>query len=109
MIYGGEEKETSAVVQYKNYGVLWVATVKMEKSGWIWEMIWNLSQQKLLMGEGSKDQGKSQSQYSWMVLLRGSKAEKIFRGKESGVLFWACEYCNVYDNQGDTLDWQENT
>lgn len=62
-----------------------------------------------LMGEGSKDQGKSQSQYSWVVLLRGSKAEKIFRGKESGVLFWACEYCNVYDSQGDMLDWQVNT
>lgn len=80
------------------------------ESGWIWEMIWNnLSQQKLLMGERSKDQGKSQSQYSWMVLLRSSKAEKIFSGRESRVLFWACEYCDVYDSQGDMLDWQVNT
>lgn len=47
---------------------------------------------ELLLGEGSKDQGKSQSQYSWMVLLRSGKAEKIFREKESSLLFWACEY-----------------
>lgn len=38
--------------------------MKMERSVWIWEMIWSLSQQKLLKYEGSEGRGKTPSYIS---------------------------------------------